>query len=308
MRKTQSGYIILILSVVVTSVGVYLALNSVVLANQSRQNNESSVEAVKAESLARRCSEVAIQRLQSNRYYDGDEFVDLPDGQSCVIYSISGVGNVPRTIVTSGEAQNVTRYLQTVLYQIAPRVLIRSQALIISPADSTDPEAQILATTAPSQIRNGSLGFWLKAGNLTSLNNSRINEWIDTWSGISFTQSDVLQQPRYQLRFLNRRPGVLFTPPEALSSLAIPAIEPIITDPEIIVLGVASLNGSPATLVTTAAGWDPAWTVINLTDVFPTNTSIGANGVILEIVGYLEDLDEEARNALQTYFTTKYDL
>ena len=301
MKYRQQGYIVLLLSIIVTTVGVFLALNAAVVSSQAGKNNLAIQQSQKAESIARRCTELVFQKLQENRYYEGDESLDFPNGDECYVYALSGRGNGPRTIITSARDTNTTRYLETKLSSVAPRIQIESQTLIVNIEESTDTEIQNVATNSPSQVQSNSLALWLRPSTVNVHNGASIAAWPDTWNDLTLTQADVANQPLMRLRFANGRPGVELISSEVFND---PPVSTALSIPGRTVLGVVEFAGSSPELITTEAGWDSSWTEVSDVDLF----GLSSNGVILELMIYEDTLTSESQLSLQTYLTTKYDL
>ncbi len=301
----QSGYVVLLLSIIVTTVGVFLALNAAVVSSQTGKNNISIRSSNRAESLTRQCTEYVFRTLQTHRYYEGDEQISLPNGEECFVYAISGIGNTPRTIITSARDTDTTRYLETNLSRVAPRIQIESQSLIVSPSESSEPSILPLITNSPTQIQESNLQLWLRPSTLTINNENTISEWSDIWNDITLTQSTESEQPIYLQRALNRRPGVLFSSTQSMTSSG--ELASILAEPEKVIIGVVQFDTQPPELITTASGWSSEWNTINQSELFDGNT-LQLEGLLLELIIYNQDLTVDSQTALQTYLTTKYDL
>lgn len=305
MKYRQQGYIVLLLSIIVTTVGVFLALNAAVVSSQAGKNNQAIQQSQKAESTARRCAELVFGKLQTNRYYEGDEALDFPNGDECYVYAISGVGNAPRTIITSASDTNTTRFMETRLSSVAPRIQIESQSLIVDATSSSDLESQALIPNSPSQVQSESLALWLRPSTILSNNGATLSEWIDVRNTITLSQSALAERPTYQSRSQNGRPGVLFGLDDSMTSPSLPAI---LSNPNRVILGVVQFEGQPEPqLITTASGWSAPWVTTPQGDIFVGN-DLEPDGEILELIVYSQAVTGENRTALQTYLTTKYDL
>lgn len=217
--KKQSGYVVLLLSLIVSAIGVTLAVNSLLVSTQVTDVAISSEEAIQADALARSCTEYAIEKLIETQTYGGDETVTI-GSNSCRILSITGVKNGDRVIHTQATVSSVTRYIQTQISSIAPQVVIEDQTNLATLSDGVGNSGTINSNN-PFLVDPDNLVMWIKASsveyqstNFPAHDFGRINAIRDA-SDTSIVDASVSQsteslQPTFRHFGFNNLPTLVF--------------------------------------------------------------------------------------------------
>jgi len=145
----KSGYSVLLLTIIISTIGVALAVNSLSNSTQIARTNINITDAVLNKSKASSCVEKVFAQLKAYRFYGGDETFE--DG--CRVYTISGIGNSERVIHTKVESS----ILETKIKQINPNIIIDYQKQI------TNDELIQQQINNPYLLDPLSLRLWLKA-------------------------------------------------------------------------------------------------------------------------------------------------
>ena len=126
MMRNQKGFIalisVLIIGAVVLVISIGLSLRSIGETNMAL-NEESSNRAA---SLSDACAENALLKLKTNLSYTGGETVTVQSGLTCQILTISGSGNINRTIQTQSTVSGYTSKTQVIVTQVRPNTVISS--------------------------------------------------------------------------------------------------------------------------------------------------------------------------------------
>ena len=192
----KSGYSVLLLTIIISVIGVSIAISTLNDSTQVAKTNINLSDASTNESKARSCVEKIFAKLRAYKFYGGDE--TFTDG--CRVYTISGTGNSTRIIYTKVDSI----ILETKITQINPKVIIEYQKQITTAE---------LDKNNPYVIDPLALKLWLKADRAEVNNGQPVfsikNATDDT---ISFTQSQSQSQlaPRLIVNAINGRPILRF--------------------------------------------------------------------------------------------------
>lgn len=145
----KSGYSVLLLTIIISTIGVALAVNALSNSTQIARTNINITDAVLNKSKASSCVEKVFSKLRAYKFYGGDETFE--DG--CRVYTISGTGNGTRTIHTKVDST----ILETKIKQINPNIVIDYQKQI------TSAELNQIQENNPYLIAPSALRLWLKA-------------------------------------------------------------------------------------------------------------------------------------------------
>ena len=332
--QRQSGYVILFISIIVSAIGVIIALNTLLQAQQRTEVSIASDNNLKSNLLVEQCSQQVINNLRQNRYYQGGQTLSLDTETSCHVFPITGNGNGERTFITQFSLQqdpynylNVldnppetqTLYQKTTLSSLSPEMNINSQRLIDT---IHEPYITRLTDNDPNRIETPLL--WLRADTLTISNYQSLSEWSGQESTLN--QTDDSLQPQYQTRQFRGRPSVVFESDDKFPLPSDSDIETAIQDTSssIVVVGMVNLTNpnssgyAPIVLsnsATDTSTWETNDTIWNdlgdINQIFPENNgslSFDVEGEILELIVYDTDLTTDDRDSLETYFKTKYNL
>lgn len=206
----QQGYVLLILTIIITTVGIGLAVTS--LSNTTRLSQSAIISDATdiLSSDAQSCTEIVIDTLRSNNFYGGDQTITLPSGNSCRVFSITGSGNMPRNIIVQTSGTETTRTYETRLLQIVPYIVVDYQRFINTIADGGI-DGSSLNINNPYLVNSSNLMLWLKADSLNTLSGSQVTFWQDSSSnGLNANQTTPTYQPTYHQRGLNAYPTIRF--------------------------------------------------------------------------------------------------
>jgi len=144
--KYKSGFSVMLLTIIISAVGVVIAISALNDSTQVAKTNINLTDANISESKARSCVEKVFAKLRAYRFYGGDETFE--DG--CRVYTISGIGNATRIIQTKVDSI----ILETKITQINPKIVIEYQKQITT-ADIDQNNPYVVDPLA--------LRLWLKA-------------------------------------------------------------------------------------------------------------------------------------------------
>ncbi len=123
--NNQSGYIALISTLIVGSVGLAIALSVLWLGIGNAKAAQTNNSADNAKAMADYCVEMALLNVHTNlNYYGGDTITNL--GDTCTIVSVSGKGNRSRTIEATGTSGTITRKVKVQIDRVRPQIQLIS--------------------------------------------------------------------------------------------------------------------------------------------------------------------------------------
>lgn len=121
----SNGYVLLLSVLVVAAVALAIGVGGILLAVGSAKTSLVAQQSYQAKSLANLCAEEALQKLRESVYYTGNESSSFTTG-SCQIQTISGTGNVNRTIQTVGTVGTVQRKVKVIVATVQPTINVSS--------------------------------------------------------------------------------------------------------------------------------------------------------------------------------------
>jgi hypothetical protein len=195
----KSGYSVLLLTIIISTIGVALAISSLSNSTQIAKTNINITDAVFNKSKATSCVERVFAKLKSYRFYGGDETFE--DG--CRVYTISGIGNSEKVIHTKVGSS----ILETKIKQINPNIIIDYQKQI------TNDELIQAQENNPYIIDSQALRLWLKADKAEVNNNNLVFSVKNSTDDlINFAQ--VTNPPNFAPKLItnaiNNRPALRF--------------------------------------------------------------------------------------------------
>ena len=121
----KSGFIALLAVLFLAAIGTGAGISLLILGLTSSQSSFSFESSFRARMLANACAEEALERLRESIYYTGNEVINFSLG-SCQIMTISGTGNLNRTVQTTGSFGTVVRKVKVITTRIHPQILVTS--------------------------------------------------------------------------------------------------------------------------------------------------------------------------------------
>lgn len=116
----------MLLSVLVFgAVGLSVIISGLLLGVDASRSSLTLQQSIQARALANACAEEALQTLRESVYYTGNETLTFSTG-TCEIQTISGTGNINRTVITTGNVGNVERTVQVEISTVHPTISITS--------------------------------------------------------------------------------------------------------------------------------------------------------------------------------------
>lgn len=192
----KSGYSVMLLTIIISAVGVAVAIAALSDSTQVAKTNINVTDAQLSESKASSCVEKVFAKLKAYKFYSGDE--TFTDG--CRVYTISGIGNSPRIIHTKVDSI----ILETKITQINPKIIIEYQKQITSAE---------LDQNNPYVIDPLALRLWLKADR-AEVNNGQpvLSVKNATDDLIDFAQASNQSNlaPKLITNAINNRPALRF--------------------------------------------------------------------------------------------------
>jgi hypothetical protein len=195
----KSGYSVLLLTIIISTIGVALAVSALSNSTQIAKTNINITDAVLNQSKSSSCVEKVFTKLKSYRFYGGDETFE----NGCRVYTISGIGNSERVIHTKVESS----ILETKIKQINPNIIIDYQKQI------TNEELIQAQVHNPYVIDPKALRLWLKADRAEANNNNPVfsikNSTDDLIDFAQLTNTPNLA-PKLITNAINNRPVLRF--------------------------------------------------------------------------------------------------
>ena len=195
----KSGYSVLLLTIIVSVIGVTLAISALSNSTQIAKTNINITDAVLDKAKAFSCVEKVFAKLRSYKFYGGDETFE--DG--CRVYTISGIENSERIIHTKVDFI----ILETKIIQIQPTVVIDYQKQISNEV-LTQKQVNNPYLIAPSSLR-----LWLKADKAEVNNGQPVfsvkNSTDDLINFAQVTTTPNLS-PKLITNAINNRPALRF--------------------------------------------------------------------------------------------------
>lgn len=195
----KPGYSVLLLTIIISTIGVALAVNALSNSTQIARTNINITDAVLNKSKASSCVEKVFSKLRAYKFYGGDETFE--DG--CRVYTISGTGNGTRTIHTKVNST----ILETKIKQINPNIVIDYQKQI------TSAELNQSQENNPYLIDSSALRLWLKADRAEANNGQPVlsvkNATDDLIDFAQVTTTPNLA-PTFITNAINNRPALRF--------------------------------------------------------------------------------------------------
>jgi hypothetical protein len=193
----RSGFSVLLLTIIVSAVGVSLALSALNSSTQVARTNIDTANAATDESQARNCTEKVLAKLKLYKFYGGDEtFVT----EKCRVYTITGTGNGTRLI----QVKRGNKILETKITQINPKMIIEYQKFVTSTS---------LDSNNPYVIDPLALKLWFKADRAESNNGQPVISIKNATDDIiNFAQIPASPNlaPILVTNAINNKPGLRF--------------------------------------------------------------------------------------------------
>jgi hypothetical protein len=123
-KKNNKGYVALISVIIVSGVGLAIALSILQLGAGSQRNGKVIEQSSQAKGLANACAEAALQKILDSPPFTGSQGLTL--GQGSCSYAVLNNGGENRTINASGTVGTIVRKVKISLTQIIPQLNISS--------------------------------------------------------------------------------------------------------------------------------------------------------------------------------------
>jgi len=195
----KSGYSVLLLTIIISTIGVALAVNDLSNSTQVARTNINITDVVFDQSQAKSCVEKVFAKLRAYEFYGGDE--TFTDG--CRVYTISILNDGTRTIHTKVDST----ILETKIKQINPSIVIDYQKPI------TIAELNQSQVNNPYLIAPSALRLWLKADRAEANNGQPVlsvkNATDDLIDFAQLTTQSSLA-PKLITNAINNRPALRF--------------------------------------------------------------------------------------------------
>ncbi len=109
-RSSQSGYIALLVVLIVSAAATAISLVMLSVGADAQRSSLIEQQARQARGLATACGEEALQQIHDATAFTGTNSVVL--GQGSCTYTVTNTGASTRTITTAGTVGNVVKKLQ----------------------------------------------------------------------------------------------------------------------------------------------------------------------------------------------------
>ncbi|MDP3962890.1 MAG: hypothetical protein Q8Q39_00105 [bacterium] len=120
----KKGFITLISVLVVSAVGLSIALSLLLLGLGSSQTSFALAQSMQARSLANACAEESLRRVKNSLSFSGTSSLTFFGG-TCT-YSVANIGAQSRTITISGAVGTIVRKVSISISQITPFINVVS--------------------------------------------------------------------------------------------------------------------------------------------------------------------------------------
>jgi len=122
--KQRNGYITLISVMVVSAVGLSIAVSLILLGIGAGKNSQSQEYMVQARGLSNACAELALLQVRNSNAYIGTTNVTLGAGECS--YTVSSSGGANREIQSTGTVKGVVRKVKVLINQLTPTLNVSS--------------------------------------------------------------------------------------------------------------------------------------------------------------------------------------
>lgn len=229
----KSGYSVMLLTIIISAVGVAIAISALSDSTQIAKTNINVMDANLSESKNYSCVEKVFTKLKAYKFYGGDE--TFTDG--CRVYTISGIGNSTRIIQTKVDSI----ILETKITQINPKIVIEYQKQITTSE---------LDQNNPYVIDSLALRLWLKADR-AEVNNGqpvlRLNNATDDLIDFAQLSNQLNLAPKLITNAIKNRPALRFDGVDDFLTGTITSIQN--TGLSVIVVGKANSIGNNQTYI-----------------------------------------------------------
>lgn len=122
--KKVQGFVTLFSVLVMMTVLTLILVSSLIIDIDSTRTISSTNDSQQAMSYSESCAEYAINQLQLDLNYTGNQTINFSNG-FCTIEAIAGAGNnTNREINASGNVNNHIRRVEILLDQVKPNIII----------------------------------------------------------------------------------------------------------------------------------------------------------------------------------------
>ena len=118
------GYVTLVSVLVVSAVGVAIALSLIVLGNGSSRTSFALEQSAQAKGLANACAEEALQQIRDSTPFAGTSGLTL--GQGTCTYTVTNTGGNTRRVTASGTVGTIVRKVLILVTSINPAIVLSS--------------------------------------------------------------------------------------------------------------------------------------------------------------------------------------
>jgi hypothetical protein len=123
--KPKEGYVTLISVLIVSAVGLAIAISVLLLGINSTKTSLVIEQSDEARVLANTCVDEALERIRRNSAYTGTVTLNLGNG-SCS-YIVQDTGGTSRQIDSTGTIGTIVRKVQVILDQVSPMNVVTWQ-------------------------------------------------------------------------------------------------------------------------------------------------------------------------------------
>lgn len=124
LLQPRTGFITLISVVIISAVGIAIALSIVLLGVGSSRTSFAVEQSNQSKALANACAEEALQQIKDLTSYTGSGNLTL--GQGTCSYTVTSQGGQNRTIVATGTVGTILRKVKIVINNITPAISVTS--------------------------------------------------------------------------------------------------------------------------------------------------------------------------------------
>lgn len=124
MSNVNRGFITLVSVLVVSAVGLSIALSLLLLGLGSSRTSFALTQSIQARGLANACAEESLRKVKNSLSFSGTSTLFFSAG-TCD-YTVTNTGGQTRTITTSGTVGTIIRKVSILISQITPFIVVAS--------------------------------------------------------------------------------------------------------------------------------------------------------------------------------------
>ncbi|MBD3300459.1 MAG: hypothetical protein GF347_03850 [Candidatus Moranbacteria bacterium] len=124
-QKFNQGYVVLISVLIVSAIGITVAVSILLSSINASQSNQIMTDAAQARAYADSCVEEALSQLKGNQSFSGTGSLVFPDSSTCE-YEVINLGGENTRINSVGYHRDTVQRFEVYLDNVTPSINIVS--------------------------------------------------------------------------------------------------------------------------------------------------------------------------------------